>query len=97
MSETIYYVGECPLCEQGLCRIRVCFARCQIFGCVVCDECEATWTDPTLEQRFSQPCSAEPICPKCGVGFWTDQSRWGDVADICLLGWKSNVKAAEQS
>ena len=90
MSDRLFYVCQCPVCEQGLCRVRVSTTEEQAsFGCVVCDECDATWTDPTLKERFKQPSPEFPVCPKCDVQLWGEQSRWADEVDLCLLGWFS--------
>ena len=90
MNERFFFVGPCPICEQGLCRVRVCTTDDQaLFGCVVCDECEATWTDPTLHERFSQANPEVPVCPKSNIQLWGEQSRWADEEDLCSLGWNT--------
>lgn len=60
-----------------------------MFGCVVCDECEATWTDPTLTKRFLQPSIEHPVCPHCQSPIWSRSSRWADDVDLTMLGWYS--------
>ena len=50
----LIYVKQCPVCGDGLCRVRVChdLQRGRLTGCILCDECETVWTDPTLKQKF---------------------------------------------
>ncbi len=88
MNEPFYFVRYCPICEQGRCRVRISTTRDhRMFGCVVCDECEATWLDPSLEQRFRQPNPEVPVCPQSNVQLWGEMSRWANRDDLCLLGW----------
>jgi hypothetical protein len=92
MNDRCPIVGSCPICEQGRCRVRVCTTdEHATYGCVVCDECEATWFDPTLGERFQQPSPELPVCPKCNVQLWGQNSRWADEVDLCLLGWYSKL------
>ncbi len=92
----MYYICPCPVCEQGLCRVRVCEAEDRCFACVVCDECEAIWTDPTLEVRLPRSSEESPKCPNCDIEIWSESTRWADAADLCLLGWYSkNMKWME--
>jgi hypothetical protein len=87
MTDTpIPYVRTCPLCEQGRCRVRVGEADDRIFSCVVCDECEATWSDPGMRQRFPQPSAEQPTFPYHRSSLWGPGTRWADTADLCLLG-----------
>ena len=90
MNNRLFYVCHCPICQQGLCRVRVSTTDDQsIFGCVVCDECEATWTNPSLDERYQQLDPEVPICPKSHVQLWGEMSRWADEVDLSLLGWRS--------
>lgn len=50
---TFYYVGGCPVCEQGLLLIAKCHSRDELF--VVCDECETSWAEPAEVGRPRDP------------------------------------------
>ena len=54
MSSKIYYVSNCPVCEQGLVRVRTCLSEHAMHGIFLCDECEAAWQDPQLLHRIRQ-------------------------------------------
>ena len=95
MTSQLIYVSSCPVCGDGLCRIRVCEKDQRLAGMVLCDECEALWTDPTMTQRVLRKAGdMDPICPSTGQSVWGEQSRWANVGEICLLGWFGGVKIA---
>lgn len=92
MGTPFLYVESCPICGDGLCRIRVCVQDQKILGCILCDECEAVWTDPSLKDRIAQRPGAEgPECPTCGLSLWSRSSHWANVGEACLLGWFDRV------
>ena len=80
-------IAFCPICQHGRCRIRVCEGNRLLHGFVVCDECEATWPDPTLQDRFAQK-QEQALCPYCGEAVFASIGRWADRIDLCLLGWQ---------
>jgi ssDNA-binding Zn-finger/Zn-ribbon topoisomerase 1 len=86
-----YYVGTCPVCEQGLCRVRIYDSNNQFLSCVVCDECDATWTDTSLckSSRFRQPGSEVSVFPGSDIDLWGEPTRWANADDLLLLGWSS--------
>ena len=89
----LIYVGKCPVCGDGLCRVRVCQHRGKLTGCILCDECETVWTDPTLKVKYTQGAvAATPCCPDCGQSLWDSKSHWGDIPEVCLLGWYDSVE-----
>ena len=93
MANEIHYVEHCPICEQGLVRIRATIDDAgQMYGCVVCDECESTWTDPTMKTRFIQTNPEKPVCPASGIALWGESSHWADKAEMSLLGWYKRRK-----
>ena len=91
----LIYVQSCPTCGDGLCRIRVCTRGDRLSGCVVCDECESVWTDPSLREKFTEGLEANSACcPDCMHCLWEDQCHWADIQEVCLLGWYDKVKIA---
>jgi hypothetical protein len=60
-------------------------------GLVVCDECEAMWTEPdtTKPPLFGSP---EVLCsPITGEEIWPEPNRWATLEDVALLGWLNRV------
>lgn len=93
MTVPLIYVESCPVCGDGLCRIRVCITDQRLTGCVLCDECEAVWTDPSLQERVSRkPNADDPECPSCGLSLWSKNAHWANVGEVCLLGWYDRVR-----
>jgi len=91
----LIYVKQCPVCGDGVCRVRVChdLQRGRLTGCVLCDECETVWTDPTLKQKFLRgKVEGTPCCPDCGQSLWEPNSHWADIPEVCLLGWYDSVQ-----
>lgn len=93
MTAPLIYIESCPICGDGLCRIRVCITDQRLIGCVLCDECEAVWTDPSMEERISRkPDADDPQCPSCGLSLWSKNAHWANVGEVCLLGWYDRVR-----
>jgi hypothetical protein len=64
----------------------------KMFGCVVCDECDSTWFDPSMEKVFIQSDPEKPVCPQSGLLLWGSSSHWADKAEMSLLGWYKRRK-----
>lgn len=91
----LIYIRSCPVCGDGLCRVRVCAIDQQLHGCILCDECDTVWTDPALSERIDPPNEySSPVCPDCGETLWNDTCHWADIQEVCLLGWYDKVKVA---
>jgi ssDNA-binding Zn-finger/Zn-ribbon topoisomerase 1 len=91
----LIYVRTCPVCGEGLCRVRVCTASHHLVGCVICDECESVWKDPEMQTRSVEKDDAYTAsCPECGMSLWDDACHWADIQEVCLLGWYDKVKVA---
>ncbi len=92
--EVWVYLGRCPVCAEGLCRIRACTGRsaernqptAHLFA--VCDECEAVWTHPDLDSQWSFADAADPACPVCEAPLFGSQARWARPADIRGTRWE---------
>lgn len=84
------YAGNCPRCEQGLLGFRICCgaSRCLI----VCDECEAVWSEPELKLPPGFAETDGSGCPLCGEPLWQDRARWATHDDVQSLGWDQYVR-----
>ena len=83
----MYYVGLCPRCEEGLLGIRVCDSQANI----LCDECDALWTNPQHIDGVPFMVQADPPCPECGQSLWGKQAHWADRREVESVNWWSNV------
>lgn len=82
----MYDVGPCPICGEGLRGVRICCGQ----PVIVCDECDAVWSSPSLSDRIST--TADPVCQICGRSLWGDQARWASREEIEAAGWWSQVR-----
>ena len=97
MDSQIIYVESCPICGDGLCRIRICVLNQRISGMVLCDECDAMWTDPSMKQRVLNTCAdSDPSCPSCGLSVWDEKMHWANVGEVCMLGWFDQVHIVDR-
>ncbi len=83
----MYYVGICPLCEEGLLGIRICSAQFM----VLCDECDALWSHPPEEGDPPVLVQADPPCPECGESVWSEQAHWATRLEVETSGWWGHV------
>jgi len=83
----MYYVGICPQCEEGLLGIRVCGAQ----SVVLCDECDALWSQPLAEDNQPLMMQADPPCPECGASLWDEQAHWAERLEVENTGWWGQV------
>ena len=77
------HIGECPVCVDGLCRVRSCEdqqGRRHLYA--MCDECEAMWVKPDTSSPKTYPRGEEPQCPVCARPLFGDQARWAEPEDI---------------
>lgn len=86
LSSPNYDVGPCPICGQGLRGVRICCGQ----PIVVCDECDAVWSSPSLSDRVAT--TSDPRCESCGQSLWGDQARWATREEIEAAGWWSQVR-----
>jgi hypothetical protein len=92
MQSQIIYVKSCPICGDGLCRIRVCLHDQVVTGLVLCDECESMWKDPGMQERLARDANdCDPRCPDCSESLWGENAHWANVGEVCLLGWFDRV------
>lgn len=80
----MYFVGFCRVCREGLLGIRICGKESSPL--VVCDECEALWTDPHCTGPSQSPRS--PGSPANEEDLWGPQSYWARGEDIDRFNWR---------
>ncbi|MCU0716373.1 MAG: hypothetical protein MUD03_09625 [Pirellula sp.] len=112
-DKKLLYIRQCPICEQGLARPRICRSPAtqmqekkepdqyiagsnnpNSVAVVLCDECEAIWSDPTLNERIRTKADSDPACPQCHQSLWGPQSHWASLEEIYLLGWYNYIQVA---
>ncbi|MCM2372383.1 hypothetical protein [Aporhodopirellula aestuarii] len=102
-EELRFCVGQCPICDGGLCTVRVFFDDTgpdstseQIsHGLVACDECEAIWLQPNTRGVHVYANSETPLCPVSGKPLYDNRfSRWANAADVASLGWSDAIDPA---
>ena len=95
MTAKIYYVSQCPVCDQGLVRVRICVISSEMTPIFICDECDAAWSDPGLVNRLrmasEQPASDAHLCENP----WGENTHWATAPEIALLGLYRNIIVAE--
>jgi hypothetical protein len=77
------HIGECPVCVNGLVRIRACQSKAgekHLFA--MCDECQATWLEPDTNSKRIFPDAENALCPICSQSLFGPQSHWAWPDDI---------------
>lgn len=88
----LIYLGVCPICDGGLCRVRTCgVAKKKLYPLAVCDECEAMWTEPDLRCSHFVSTPSEARSPVDGEPIWQEPNRWATVEDVYFFGWYEYV------
>ena len=88
MSNPCHSIGFCPICGDGLCGIRIYQTDSDsTYGLIVCDECDAVWTEPDLSREPYYPDSEDARSPIDGQPIWSPSSNWADLRECALLGW----------
>lgn len=86
------HIGECPICTDGLCRVRCSVTSGQkkhLYA--MCDECEAIWVQPTTTAPHQFPDAEDPTCPLTGIPLYGSGSRWATTEDIKGTDWENEV------
>ena len=85
-------VGPCPSCGDGLGGIRIYTSgNGTTYPLVVCDECDAVWTEPDLSRRPTFPDPEDARSPIDGQPLWGADSHWADLAECAACGWLAQV------
>ena len=85
----MYYIGSCPVCEQGDLGIRICSGLGH--GIVLCDECDAMWLGPELSCPPFFLNTPEMPCIHCGASLIQPPARWASWDEVQQLGWQTAV------
>ena len=92
VSMPLHSVDVCSICGCGLCGIRICgYQTDQPHGLVVCDECEAIWTQPDTSSPHLWRDAELPLCPVCEQPLWSNHSRWATREDLKQIGWEQVI------
>jgi len=91
-SYPLHSVDVCHVCGCGLCGIRICGLSTEHpHGLIICDECEALWTEPNTHADPIWRDAENPTCPICGQPLWGPDSRWANRGDLVHLGWQKRI------
>lgn len=84
------HIGECPVCVDGLCRVRFCESE-QGEGHLyaMCDECEAIFLEPSTSSPRRFPCSEAPDCPICSRPLYGPQAHWATSQELQHTDWNA--------
>ena len=88
MSKPFHSIGICPVCETGLCGVRIIVPTDQPpYPLAVCDECEAMWTTPDLSQEPLFSSAEAAVNPIDGLPLWGPDAHWADLGECDRVGW----------
>lgn len=90
MSQPVYHVGICSICQQGALGIRIC-GGCEA-AVVLCDECDALWLKPDCAEPPIFPEQPDAPCPNCAASLYQAPSHWADQVEIEQHGWTDFVR-----
>jgi hypothetical protein len=91
----MYYIGFCPVCEQGALGIRVCSGLGH--GVVLCDECDAMWLSLDLTRPAVFLSAAGLTCLHCGGSLDEPPAHWATWDELERLGWQTSVQGQGES
>jgi hypothetical protein len=90
MTEPILYLTQCPVCEQGLVRLRTISHQSRLHCICQCDECDASWFSPLLNERLPRV-DVDRMISEC------EKSYWSSMEEICLFGWAGFIRPSQSS
>lgn len=86
------HIGDCPVCGDGLCRVRFCTGTDgQKHLYALCDECETIWLQPSTHSQRTVPDSENPQCPFSSESLYGPHSRWATTEDIRGTAWEAET------
>jgi len=90
-NNKMFYIGFCRICGTGPLGLRTCGGCGRIV--VLCDECDAVWTDADVaaEPAFSND-PALP-CPSCSQSLFDSPSHWATRDEINGSEWLADAIA----
>ena len=86
------HIGDCPICGDGLCRVRCCTTsdgERHLYA--LCDECETIWLEPTTSSEPITLDAEDPKCPFTNQDLFGAHSRWATTEDIRSTAWESET------
>lgn len=86
-AKRMYYVGICRICGTGPLGLRSCGGCGEVV--VLCDECDAVWTDSHLEESPQPAFEVALPCPHCDACLSEPPSHWATRAEIDSCAWVS--------
>lgn len=90
------HIGECPVCVDGLCRVRTCTTpNGESHFYALCDECEATWIEPDNSSQKTFPDAEHPQCPICAADLFGPQAHWSQADELRGSKWSEFAIAIE--
>ena len=85
------HIGECPVCVDGLCRVRTCVKDAAAHFYALCDECEALWIAPNTDSPRTFPGASQPQCPICQQDLYGAQAHWALADELRGTEWMANA------
>lgn len=92
-SDPWIHIGECPVCVNGICRVRSCRGNDQesIHFYAVCDECDATWVEPDTATELTFADAQNASCPVCNAKMYGKQARWARAEELRGSCWEEHA------
>lgn len=84
-NRSMYYIGICRICETGPLGLRQC-GSCESIV-VLCDECDAVWSDANLAASPQLSDEPELPCPHCKDSLVAPSSSWASREAIQSTAW----------
>jgi hypothetical protein len=82
-------IGTCGVCGTGNIGIRVAASARRVVG--MCDECDAVWMDPKLQDGPHFPKQPELTCHADGSSLRHAPAHWASRAEASAAGWAGAV------
>lgn len=83
--QRMHYAGFCRLCGTGPLGLRFC-GECENVV-VLCDECDAVWTDADFTAPAILGDSEELNCPHCETSLLSNESHWATAEELLQSSW----------
>jgi len=88
MADSVISFGQCPVCQGGQCRVRICQAGSKTLPIVLCDECEAYWPTPDLSQTASFLEAETGRVGDSEYYAWGPAGHWATSEEISRIDWQ---------
>ncbi len=84
-KQQMHYVGFCRICGTGPLGLRECGNCGEIV--VLCDECDAAWTDANFAAKPMFAGERDLPCPYCAASLTDAPSQWASESKIAKVAW----------